>query len=72
MFDLAKIFFAKTEKRRAIEFSIAADVIIGVRMQLAAVGVPPKLFRVVAAACIHLQRIPVLFLARNEWTSLEQ
>ena len=72
MFYLAKIFFAEPEQRRAIKFRIAADVIIGVRMQFAAVGVAPKLFRVVAATRIHLQRVPVLFLARNKWTALEQ
>ena len=72
MFDLAKIFFAQPEKRRAIEFGVAADVVIGVRMQLVPVGVPPKLFGVVAALRIHLQRVPVFFLARHEWPALEQ
>ena len=72
MFYLAKIFFAETKQRRAIKFRVAADIIIGVRMQLGAIGVAPKLLGVVAAMRIHLQRVPVFFLARNKWTSLEQ
>src|ERR1043166_5511930 len=72
MFYLAKIFFAESEKRRAIEFSIAAHVVIGVRMKLATIGVPPKLFGIVAAPRIHFQGVPVFFFARNKWTALEQ
>src|SRR5215475_90395 len=34
MFYLAKIFFAESEKCSAIKFSIAPDIIIGVRMKL--------------------------------------
>ena len=72
MFYLAEILFAETEQRRAIKFGVSTDVIIGVWMQLAAVRVAPKFFRVVAAMCIHLQGIPILFLARNKWTAFEQ
>src|SRR6266496_2539495 len=72
MFDFAKVLFAETEQRRAIKLGVATDIIIGVWMQLAAVRVAPKFFRVVAATCIHLQGIPILFLARNKWPALEQ
>src|SRR5262249_40766235 len=65
MFYLAKIFFTESEKCSAIKFGIAADIIIGVRMKLATVDVPPKLFGIVAATRIHLQGIPILFFARN-------
>jgi hypothetical protein len=30
--DLAEIFFSQTEQRRAEEFRIAADVIVGMRV----------------------------------------
>ena len=49
MFYLAKILFAEAEQRCAIKFRVAANVIIGVRMQFSAVGVAPKLLRVVSA-----------------------
>src|SRR5206468_7898858 len=72
VFDFAKILLAQAEKRRAVKFGVATHVIIRVWMQLSAVGIAPELLRVVAAARIHLQRVPVLFLARNKWTALEQ
>src|SRR5262245_51681288 len=72
MFYLAKILFAETEQCRAIKLGVAADVIISVWMELAAVRVAPKFFRVVAATCIHLQRVPIFFLARNKWPALQQ
>src|SRR6266481_2385550 len=72
MFYLAKILFAEPEQRSAIKFRIPADVIIGVRMQLAAVRVVPKFLRVVATTCIYLQRVPIFFLARNKWPPLKQ
>src|SRR5262249_18067389 len=72
MFYLAKIFFAETKQRCAVKFRIAADIIIGVRMQLTAIGVAPQLLRVVATARIHLERTPVLFFAPDEWTALKQ
>src|ERR1700757_4123911 len=72
MFDLAKILFAQAEKCSAIKFRVAAHIIICVRVQLAAVGITPKLFCIVASTSIHFQRVPILFFAWNEWTPLDQ
>src|SRR4030095_233175 len=47
MFDLAEIFLSQTKQRGAEEFRIAADVIVGMRVQLLAVFVVPLLFGLV-------------------------
>ena len=54
--DLAEVLLAQTEERRAVELGVAADVIVGVRMQLLAVAVVPVLLGLVLAfdvdACV--------------------
>ena len=62
VFDFAKISFAQAEKGCAIEFRVAANVVIRVRMQFSPVGVPPKLLRVVFPLGIYCTRIPIVFL----------
>src|SRR5688572_24325030 len=47
MTNLAKVFLAEAKERRAVEFRVAADEIIRMRMELFAVNVAPRLFRVV-------------------------
>ena len=47
--ELAEVFLAQTEQRGAVELGIAADVVIGVRMQVLAVFVAPDFLGVVLA-----------------------
>ena len=70
--NLAKIFFAQTEQRGAVEFRVAADVIICVWMEGFAVLVVPGFFRVVLRVEIYSPRAPVIFLARHIVAALEQ
>ena len=65
MADFTKIFFAQTEQRRAVEFGIAADVIVGVRMKFVAVFVMPHLFGLIFTFEVDGTGIPVVFLARH-------
>ena len=60
---LSEILFAKPEQRGAVEFRVAAHVVIRVRMQLLAIHVAPHLFGVVFGIDVHSLRIPVVFFA---------
>ena len=62
VFDFAKISFAQAEKSCAIEFRVAANVVIRMRMQFCPVGVPPKLLRIVFSLGIYCTLIPIVFL----------
>ena len=65
MANLTEVFFPETEQRGAVEFCIAADVVVGVRMQLFAVLVVPHLFGLVLSFEVYGAGIPVVFFARN-------
>ena len=72
VFDFAKVLLAQTEQRCAIEFGIAADVVIRMRMQLCAIGVAPKFLGVVATFHVYCARIPILLLAPHERAAFDQ
>src|SRR5262245_8838665 len=65
MGNLTEVFFPETEQRRAVEFRIAADVVIGVRMELFAILVVPHLFGLVLSFEVYGAGIPVVFFTRN-------
>jgi hypothetical protein len=69
--DLAEIFPAHAEQRRAVEFGVAADLVVGVRVELVAIAVTPHLFRLVLALDVDGARIPVVLLARHVVAALE-
>src|SRR4029434_5763371 len=65
MLDLAEIFPSQPEQRRAVEFSVSANVIIRVRMERFSILVAPFFFRLILASHIDRARIPVGLLAGN-------
>src|SRR5262249_50440156 len=70
--DRAEILFPKPEERAAVELGIAADPVARVRMKRFAVAVAPCFCGVVPGFEVDSARLPVLFLAWKELTSLEQ
>src|SRR6266571_7834917 len=72
MTNLAEVFFAQTEQCRTVELRVAADKIVRVRMQLFAINVAPRFFRVVLAFEVNGARAPVVLLARHVIAAFEQ
>src|SRR5215216_6767497 len=72
MTNLAKVFLAQTKQRRAVEFRVATDKIVRVRVQLFAVNIAPRLFGVVLSVEVDGARTPVVLLARHVIAALEQ
>src|SRR5947207_15191574 len=72
MFELAKILLAQAKERGAVELGIAADVIVGVRVERLAVLVEPALLSVVARLHVDGERAPILRLAADVITALDQ
>src|SRR5581483_1658061 len=69
--DLAEVFLAQSEQRRAEKFGVAADVIVGVRMKLLAVLVVPFFFGLIFSLEIDRARVPVVFFSRHVVAALE-
>src|SRR6266480_5388133 len=69
--DLAEVFFAQTKQRGAKKFCVAADVIVGVRVQLVAVFVAPAFFGLVFSFEVYGARIPVVFFPRHVTAAFE-
>src|SRR5262245_23117766 len=65
MANFPEVFFPETEQRGAVEFRIAADVVIGVRMELSAVFVVPHFFGLVLSFEVYRSRVQVVFLPRT-------
>ena len=65
MLQLAKVLFSQTKQRRAVEFRVAADVIVGMRVQFFAGGIQPGFFGLVFAIEVDCFGIPVIFFPRN-------
>src|SRR5262249_46032937 len=63
MANLAEVFFTKAEQRGTVEFRIAADVIVGMGMELFAVLVMPHLLGLVFPFEVYRAWIPVVFLS---------
>src|SRR5690349_24731544 len=72
MTNLAEIFFAKAEERRAVKFRVTPDEIVRVRVQLFAVNVAPGFLGVVFAFEVDCARAPIVLLAGHVITSFEQ
>ena len=63
VFDAAEILASKPEQRRAIKFRIAANAVVGVRVEWIAVAVVPGFFGLVFALDVYSVRAPVVLLA---------
>src|SRR6266576_4480827 len=69
--DLAEVFFAQTKQRGAEKFRVAADVVIGMRVQLVAVFVAPFFFGLILPFEVDRARIPVVFFPRHVTAAFE-
>src|SRR6266436_9592863 len=65
MANFAKIFLPKAEERGAVEFGIAPNVVVGVRMERLAVLVAPLFLSLVPGLDINGARIPIGLLPGN-------
>ena len=63
--ELAEVLLAQPEQRRAVELGVAADVVVGVRVELLAVPIAPDLLGLVLALDVDGLRVPVVLLART-------
>src|SRR5690242_1122979 len=72
MTNLAEIFFAQAEQRRAVKFRVTPNKIVRVRVQLFAVNVAPGFLGVVLALEVDCARAPIVLLAGHVITSFEQ
>src|SRR5208283_2736551 len=69
--QFAEILLAQPEQRSTVKLGVAADVIIGMRMEFLAILIEPGLLCVVMAVDVDDLRIPVRFLAGNIVTALK-
>jgi len=65
MVNLAEVLFAQPKQRGAVEFGIAADVIIGMRVQLFAILVVPDFPCLVFSLKINGAGASVVFFSGN-------
>src|SRR5215471_14967757 len=72
MDNLSEIPLAEPEQGRTVEFRVAANVVVGVRMERLPVLVTPRLFGVVFRLDIDRTRVPVIFFAPDIVATLEQ
>src|SRR5713101_2326999 len=72
MLDLAEILSAQPKQRGAVEFRVAADVVVRVRVQLFAVFVLPLFFRLILAFDVDRAAVPVVLLAVHVVAAFEQ
>src|SRR5215211_2241198 len=72
MANLAKVFLAQAKQGCAVEFSVATDKIVRVRVQFFAVNIAPRFFGVVPGFEVDGARAPVVLLARYVIASLEE
>ncbi len=71
MAQLAEVLAPQPEQRRAVELGVAADVVVGVRMERGAAAVEPLLPGLVAAEDVHGARAPVVLLAPHVVAALD-
>src|SRR5713226_1087545 len=71
MANLAKIFLAKAEERGAVEFGVASDVVVRVRMERLAVLIAPLFLSLVLAFDIDGAGIPIGLLPAHVISALE-
>src|SRR6516164_4077329 len=72
MFHVTEVLAPQTEQRRAVEFRVAADVVVSMRMKLAAITIAPRLFRRVSPLEVDGARAPVGLLARDVAAALKE
>src|SRR5215203_1957536 len=72
MTNLAEVFLAQTKQGCAVEFRVATDKIVCVRVQLFAINIAPRLFGVVPGVEVDGARAPVVLLARYVIASLQE
>src|SRR6185369_12013997 len=71
MMKLLEVSLAQTKQSRAVEFSIAAYIVICVWVKLPAVLVAPLFFRLILAFEVDSFRAPVVLLSRHIVAALE-
>src|SRR5438445_6735457 len=72
MRDRAKVLLAQPEQRGAVEFRVAADVVLRVRMERAAILVLPHVLRVILRLHVDRARTPVVLLAGHVIPALDE
>src|SRR5215203_4348663 len=72
MTNLAEVFLAQAKQGCAVEFRVATDKIVRVRVQLFAVNIAPSLFGVVPGLEVDGARAPIVFLTRYVIAPLEE
>src|ERR1051325_6994426 len=72
MLQLAEVFFAQAEQRRAIELRVAAYVVVGVRMKRRTILVVPSFLGVVLGFQVDGARAPVVLFARHVVAALQE
>src|ERR1044072_6842456 len=72
MTHFAKILLAHSKERRAIKFGIAANIIIGVRMEFFAVPIAPLFFGIVFRFRHYSFGAPIVFFARQKSAAFEE
>src|SRR5215471_478398 len=72
MTNLSKVLLPQPEQRGSIELGVAADVIIGVRMEFLAITVAPDFSCLIPAFGIDRLGIPVVLLTLDVVAALQQ
>src|SRR5881409_562468 len=72
MLDLPEVLPAEAEERGAIELGVAAHPVVGVRVQLSTLRVPPYFLGVVFPLEVDRLRTPVVLLAWDVVAALEE
>ena len=68
----AEVFAAESKQGRAVELGVAADEVVGVRMQGFALFVSPHLFGVVATVLVDGFRAPIGSFAAHVVAALDE
>src|ERR1043166_3150291 len=72
MANLAEVLVAQAEQCGSVEFRIAADVVVRMRMQRLALAIAPHFLRVIPRLDVDRARTPVVLLAAHVVAALEQ
>ena len=70
--ELAEVFPPQPEQRGAVELGVPAHPVVGMRMQVLPVRVPPVLLGLVLPLHVDRPRTPVVRLPRHIVATLEQ
>jgi len=70
--ELTEILPPQAEQCRSVELGVAADVIVGVRVQRLAMLAAPLLLRIIPAFYVDGSGVPVLGFAPDVVAALEQ